>query len=245
MTAAGSHGDEAGQRLRLGAQLAAHGVWLCAARLSLLARETKYDANQPRVPAGDPAGGQWTSGGGGLDWKNPAKKTNRPTTRADEKKFVNDYRKQAQDLATKLGRGSNANEFLALSSDETSWGVTETASNANNFFGLHNQSSGPFPGQIGTYLTSGQKGVVGTLLPYWMPPTPDSDPQKATPVFTVSTGYFDSGSVVANILAKMGGDYSNPATFFANIRAAGWAVKTPHQTYINTLMQRYGDVSRY
>jgi hypothetical protein len=232
-------------RLALKARLAAHGLWLCATRLRLLALKASFDPNQPRLPAGDPAGGQWTSGGGGVDWKNPAKHTDRPTTKADEKKFVNDYRKQAQDLATKLGRGANANEFLALSSDETKWGVADAATNANNFFGLHNLSSGPFPGQIGTYLTSGQKEVAGTLLPYWIPPTSDSDPQKATPVFAVSTGYFDSGSVVANILAKMGGDYSNPATFFANIRAAGWAVGTPHQTYIRTLMQRYGDVSRY
>ena len=233
------------QRLRLEARLAAQAVWPCAARLSLLAREAKYNANQPRVPAGSSDGGQWTSGGGGVGWKNPAKKTNRPTTKADEKKFVNDHRTDAEKLAKLLGRGSNANEFLALSSDETNWGVIETASNANNFFGLHNRSTGPFPGQIGTYLSSGQDGVPGTLLPYWTPPSSDRGSQKATPVFAVSTGYVDSGSVLANILAKMGGDYSNPATFFANIRAAGWAVGTPHQTYINTLMQRYGHVSRY
>ena len=40
---------------------------LPAARLapsSVLAPLAKYDPNQPRVPAGNPDGGQWTSGGG-------------------------------------------------------------------------------------------------------------------------------------------------------------------------------------
>ena len=37
------------------------------AKLKELARavETKYDPNQPRVPAGNPDGGQWTDAGGG------------------------------------------------------------------------------------------------------------------------------------------------------------------------------------
>jgi hypothetical protein len=48
--------------LRLRTQVAAANV---VTRLRLLAEAVKYDPNQPRVPAGSPQGGQWTSAGGG------------------------------------------------------------------------------------------------------------------------------------------------------------------------------------
>jgi hypothetical protein len=50
--------------LRLRAQVAAAAV---VTRLRLLADAFKYDPDQPRVPAGSPEGGQWTSTGGAND----------------------------------------------------------------------------------------------------------------------------------------------------------------------------------
>lgn len=38
--------------------------WLVLAKAELRAALKKYSPNQPRVPAGNPNGGQWTSGGG-------------------------------------------------------------------------------------------------------------------------------------------------------------------------------------
>jgi hypothetical protein len=48
--------------LRLRSQVAAANV---VTRLRLLAEAVKYNPNQPRVPAGSPEGGQWTSEGAG------------------------------------------------------------------------------------------------------------------------------------------------------------------------------------
>jgi hypothetical protein len=232
-------------RLALKTRLAAHGLWLCAAQLRLLALKGNYNPNQPRVPAGDPAGGQWTSGGGSVDWKNPVKRTNRGTTSDDWKKFVQNHRADAEKLAAKLGHGSNAGEFLALSSEESNWGLAEAASNGNHFFGYHNGKAGPFTGQIGTYLTSGKYGDPGQLLPVWMPPLPDSDSRKTIPVFSTTTGYVDSGAYVVGKLAEQGKDYSNPATFFATLHALGWAKDTPTATYVHTMLGRYKLVSKY
>jgi hypothetical protein len=285
-------------RLALKARLAAHGLWLCAARLRLLALKAGFDLNQPRVPAGDPAGGQWTSGddalsaamtrrlfvprvqrlagarrtgavarnifpkpqpnwpkgciplaqsadGDGVDWNKPTVHTNRETTPQDEQKFVDGHGSDAQDLAQALKRGSNAQEFLTLSSIEAHWGVADAATNANNFFGVHNISSGPFPNQIGTYLASGHDGVVGTMYPCWLSPNDAPGGRKPVAVFPKDTGYMDSGSIAVGRLENLGGDYSNPATFFTNIHKSGWAIGTPLAAYVNLLMGRYRHLSGY
>ncbi len=39
--------------------------------LFIAALERRYSPEQPRVPAGDPAGGQWTGGGGGMQRRSP------------------------------------------------------------------------------------------------------------------------------------------------------------------------------
>jgi len=39
-------------------------VWLRARRLGYLLRKANFNPNQPRVPAGEPEGGQWTPVGG-------------------------------------------------------------------------------------------------------------------------------------------------------------------------------------
>src|SRR3990172_6502210 len=43
----------------------AHVFEVKAARLAEIIRATKFDPNQPRVPRGNPEGGQWTDGGAG------------------------------------------------------------------------------------------------------------------------------------------------------------------------------------
>ena len=47
---------------RIESEIAAQGVIIALLRLKQLI--LKYDSDQPRVPAGNPNGGQWTSGGG-------------------------------------------------------------------------------------------------------------------------------------------------------------------------------------
>lgn len=49
----------------LRAEVVAHRVMMEALRLRLLVAKANFNPAQPRVPAGDPDGGQWTGDGGG------------------------------------------------------------------------------------------------------------------------------------------------------------------------------------
>jgi len=53
------------KRARLRADIATHRLLMAAMWLRLLTEKANFDPGQPRVPAGDPAGGQWTGGAGG------------------------------------------------------------------------------------------------------------------------------------------------------------------------------------
>jgi hypothetical protein len=220
---------------------------LAACKLYLLIRKANFNPSQPRVPAGDPGGGRWTDTGSaaGPSARTPSQPTSRAPTEADMRKFVQTHRPEAQRLALALGGGATADEFLALSSVETTWGTSDAAQMANNYFGLHNAETGPFPGQIGTYLTSGKRGVPGKLLSKWIAPLNDGSSRQAVAAFSSTSGYMDSGAVAVRRLTKIGGDYSNPATFFATIRRLGWAAGTPSAEYVRTLLSRHKHVSRY
>ena len=74
---------------------------------------------------------------------------------------------------------------------------------------------------------------------------PDRVPQKTMAAFPAATGFADSAAVVIARLQKVGGDYSNPATFFATVRAHGWAMGTDPRAYVRIMIQRYGRVSGY
>jgi hypothetical protein len=164
-------------------------------------------------------------------------------TAADMANFGPSHLKEAQQLAAKLGHGATAQEFLALSSVESSWGTSFVAHQAFNFFGAHNVQEGPFPGQTGTYVTSGHKGVPGHMEPGWLPPRSPRDPVQNVAAFAATTGYMDSGAVVVarlsgpKALAESGGDYSDPAVFFATVHSNGWG-EGVKRDYVHTLLQR-------
>ncbi len=231
---------------RLYSELAALKMRLALAKLVL---KTGFDPMQPRLPRGMHGGGQWVGdeagGGGGAAETPPARAKRRGTTESDQRKFVDTNRQLAERVAKMLGKGANADEILAFASVETDWGMSDAAQDANNFFGLHNSENGPFPGQTGTYTTSGVKDVPGVLTQGWKPPLPDKVAQKTMAAFPAATGFVDSAAVVIDKLQKAGGDYSNPATFFATIRAHGWATGSDPATYVRTLLQRYARVSRH
>lgn len=125
------------------------------------------------------------------------------------------------------------------------WGSSDVAVTANNYFGLHNSPDGPYPGQIGTYITSGTAGVAGTLTPGWVRPPSPSNPSQAVAAFSADTGFADSAAVLIKKLQKVDVDYSNPEEFFATVHAQGWAVGSDLTAYTRTLLQRYQHVSRY
>jgi hypothetical protein len=53
------------KRARLRADISTHRLLMAAMWLRLLTEKANFDPGQPRVPVGDPAGGQWTGDGGG------------------------------------------------------------------------------------------------------------------------------------------------------------------------------------
>jgi len=164
-------------------------------------------------------------------------------TAADRASFGPLHYKEAQQLAAKLGHGATAQEFLALSSVESNWGIADAAKQANNFFGIHNVQEGPFAGQTGTYVTSGAKGIPGSLAPQWLPPNTKSNSVQNVAAFPPETGYLDSGDVVVatllrpKVLAESGGDYSDPAVFFTMVHKHGWGEGT-RKDYVHVMLQR-------
>ena len=76
------------ERARLRAKVAAHSR-LAGAKLVLITAKAGFNPAQPRVPAGNPAGGQWgPGGGGGTARRTPASKPKKGTTEADRTIFV-------------------------------------------------------------------------------------------------------------------------------------------------------------
>ena len=239
--------------LRLRCDIAAQQVIMAAQKLHRLTQKAGFDHNEPRNPCGTPGAGCWTrvagtgdagTGGATAKPKTPKHSVAAPTE-ADMKRFVTVHRPEAQKLALALGHGATADEFLALSSVETKWDTADATTIGNNYFGLHNLGSGPYPGQTGTYITSGIKNVAGYIVPRWVPPYPDGSAVQAVAAFPANTGYSASGSFVVKQLTKAGKDYSNPITFFATIRALGWAQGTTPTEYVRILLQRHRRVSRY
>ena len=92
--------------------------------------------DEPRVPAGNPDGGEWTSegtGGGGGDIQPAAARVD--ATQARKERFVDAHLADAQKVADRLGLP--VENILGLSAVESGWGTSRFATEGNNFFGLH------------------------------------------------------------------------------------------------------------
>jgi hypothetical protein len=133
--------EAAAERARLRAGIAAHSLWLAGAKLALLAVKTNFNPAQPRVPAGNPAGGQWAPGGGTAR-RTPTKKPKRTGTATDPVKYTQDHQADAATVAQHLRIPTQ--NVLGLSANESYWGTSDAALKANNFFGLHGGANAPF-----------------------------------------------------------------------------------------------------
>jgi hypothetical protein len=94
--------------------------------------------DEPRVPAGNPDGGQWTSEGG--DTGDDASPIVPAAARVDEtqakkERFVDAHFADAQTGADQLG--VPVENILGLSALESQWGEHPFAAKGNNFFGIH------------------------------------------------------------------------------------------------------------
>jgi len=119
-----------------------------------------FNPGEARVPAGNPGGGDWTSGdasaGAGIvPAKAPAKDV--PTEKDD---FVKTHLADAQKVADELH--VPVENILGLSALESGWGGHPFAAQGNNYFGIHY----PAPFATGYVLTDDGKTKVATFASY-------------------------------------------------------------------------------
>jgi RHS repeat-associated protein len=126
-----------------------------------------------------PPGGGGAGGGAG-----PA--SNVPPCSAKKSAFINANSGAAGQIASQLNVPT-AN-ILGLAAEETGWGTSSIALNANNFFGIHAGA----PGNIGTYTTSGGARVS---------------------MFPASTGFLSSGQSFGTNFGSLVKGVSNPTAF--------------------------------
>jgi hypothetical protein len=95
--------------------------------------------NEPRIPAGNPDGGQWTAeDGGGVGVDNaqivPAA-AQIDETQARKERFVDEHLADTQKTADRLG--TPVENILGIAALESTWGEARFAREGNNFFGVH------------------------------------------------------------------------------------------------------------
>ena len=136
-------------------------------------------------------------------------------------------------------QGATEDDFLTLADIESAGGTSNAAKLGNNYFGVHNVDSGPFPGQTGTYVTSGIDGVQETLLDHWIPPFSSSSPKQAVAAFPAADGFYLSGSVVVQSLSKVSGQFTNAQDFSAAVHSEGWAQGYTLNVYTRTFQRHF------
>lgn len=109
-----------------------------------------YDPDEPRVPAGNPQGGEWTTGGdGGGDGGDAVAPSDLgagdpgvhpiaaqgQTAQHKKERFVDAHLADTQPVADQLG--VPVENILGVAALESSWGTSPFAVEGNNFFGLH------------------------------------------------------------------------------------------------------------
>ena len=92
----------------------------------------------------------------------PTKKPNRAGTATNPLKFTQDHQDDAATAAQQLKVPTQ--NVLGLSANESSWGTSSAAQEANNFFGLHGGADAPFAN--GVWYT--KKGVAMSSFPSYL-----------------------------------------------------------------------------
>jgi hypothetical protein len=119
---------------------------------------------KPRIPAGIPEGGDWTSDGDGSEaaddanFQPAAAQTN--DVQSKKERFVDAHLVDAQKGAERLGLP--VENILGLSALESTWGEHRFAIQGNNFFGIHF----PAPFATGYMLTKDRRTKVAAFASY-------------------------------------------------------------------------------
>jgi Mannosyl-glycoprotein endo-beta-N-acetylglucosaminidase len=127
-----------------------------------LAKENVDWQDEPRVPAGSPDGGEWTSGSGGSGSSSllqPAAAQG-DGTQARKERFVDAHLADAQKITDELG--VPVENILGISALESKWGASRFAIEGNNYFGLHF----PAPYATGYLIVQGSGVRVATFASY-------------------------------------------------------------------------------
>jgi hypothetical protein len=126
----------------------------------VLAKENPEWENEPRVPAGNIGGGEWTSNGGdAADASIQPAAAQGDDTQARKKRFVDAHLADAQKLADQLG--VPVENILGASAIESGWGQHPFAAQGNNYFGIH------YPAPFATGYMLASSGVrVATFDSY-------------------------------------------------------------------------------
>jgi len=121
-------------------------------------------ADEPRVPAKNPGGGEWTSDGGDsrqvADGNVALAAASGDDTAAKKERFVDAHLAETQAVAKTLG--VPVENILALSALESGWGESPFAADGNNYFGIHY----PAPFAAGFVLAGDGRTKVATFTTY-------------------------------------------------------------------------------
>jgi mannosyl-glycoprotein endo-beta-N-acetylglucosaminidase len=117
--------------------------------------------DEPRVPAGNPDGGQWTSGGAGGDAAHIEPAAARvDETQAKKERFVDAHLADAERIADQLG--VPLENILGIAAVESGWGEARFATQGKNLFGIH------YPAPFATGYLPARRGParVATFASY-------------------------------------------------------------------------------
>jgi membrane-bound lytic murein transglycosylase B len=109
------------------------------AHAAALKKDNPDLADEPRVPGGNPDGGEWTNdgdeGGRGEDANVRPAAAQTGDVQAKKEGFVDAHLADAQKAADQLG--VPVENILALSALESRWGTSRFETEGNNYFGIH------------------------------------------------------------------------------------------------------------
>jgi len=183
-------------RMQLGALPSAEHARRMAAVDGLLVKDNPDWADEPRVPAGNPDGGQWTDEDVGETRENdlplePAAAES-DETQVRKERFVDAHLGDAKNIADLLG--VPVENILGLSALESDWGRSRFAREGNNFFGIH------YPARYATgwVPARGSTARVATFASY---------------ADSLRSFFATSGSVVRGVI--------DPAKFAAGLQDSG------------------------
>ncbi len=107
------------------------------AHAAALQKDNPNWPQEPRVPAGNPGGGDWTTDGGAgvVDASFRPAATPLNPIQAMKERFVDAHLADAQKAANRIN--IPVENILALSALESGWGRSPFAAQGNNYFGIH------------------------------------------------------------------------------------------------------------